>query len=95
MQNDDNVSISLSVNFTWNDWERANVHRANFLLRKLGMSPRPPHQSALVDTAKNVIIATTYMPAFKMARGGVRFLRRLGGDRGDGFRPKKDKPATA
>jgi hypothetical protein len=94
VQNDDNVSISLSVNFTWNDWERANVHRANFLLRKLGISPRPPKQSTLVDAAKNALISTTYMPAFYMARGSVRFLRRLRGDRGDGFRPK-DKAATA
>jgi hypothetical protein len=94
VQNDDNVSISLSVNFTWNDWERANVHRANFLLRKLGISPRPPKQSALVDAAKNVLISTSYMPAFNMARGSVRLLRRLRGDRGDGFRSKKEKTAT-
>jgi len=94
VQNDDNVSISLSVNFTFNDWERANVHRANFLLRKLGISPRPPHQSAVVDATKNVVIASGYMPAFYMARGAVRFLRRLKGDRGDGFRPAK-KPTAA
>jgi hypothetical protein len=71
------------------------VHRANFLLRKLGISPRPPKQSALVDAAKNVVISTSYMPAFYMARGTVRFLRRLRGDRGDGFQPKKDKTANA
>jgi hypothetical protein len=32
VKNDDNVSISLSVNFTWKDSERANAYRANFLL---------------------------------------------------------------
>jgi len=94
VQNDDNVSISLSVNFTWKDWERANIHRANFLLRKLGISPRPPKQSAAVDSVKNAVVATAYMPAFYMARGASRFLRRLKGDRGDGFRPSKNKPAT-
>ncbi len=95
VQNDDNVSISLSVNFTWNDWERANVHRANFLLRKLGISPRPPHLSAALDAAKNVLISTTYMPAFYMARGSVRLLRRLRGDRGDGFQQEQEEGADA
>jgi len=94
VQNDDNVSISLSVNFTWKDWERANIHRANFLLRKLGISPRPPHQSPFVDATKNAVIASSYMPAFNMARGAVRFLRRLKGDRGDGFRSGKKTTAT-
>jgi hypothetical protein len=89
VQNDDNISISLSVNFTWNDFERANVHRANFLLRKIGLNPRPPKESALVDGIKNVTIATGYMPGFYTARATARFLRRLRGDRGDGFRPKK------
>ena len=94
VQNDNNVSISLSVNFTWKDWERANVYRANFLMRKFGMSPTPPKQSRLLDSVKNVVIATSYMPAFNFARGTIRFARRLKGDRGDGFRPTKDKSAT-
>ena len=85
VQNDDNVSISLSVNFTYQDWERANVHRANFLLRKFGISPRPPQQSPFVDRVKTAVIASTYMPAFYAARGAARFLRRMKGDRGDGF----------
>ena len=73
VQNDNNVSISLSVNFTWKDWERANVYRANYLMRKFGMSPTPPKQSRLLDWAKNVVIATSYMPAFNFARGTIRF----------------------
>jgi len=47
VKNDHNVSISLSVNFTWKDSERANAYRANFLLRKLGMThDRPASQSS-------------------------------------------------
>jgi len=92
VRNDDNISISLSVNFTWKDSDRANVHRANYLLRKFGFSPRPPHRSAFADAVKNTVIAYSYMPAFKIARGSVRFLRRLRGDRGDGYRAT-NKPA--
>lgn len=94
MQNDDKISILLSVNFTWKDWERAKVYRANFLLRKIGPSPRPLHESAFVDAAKNAIIASSYMPAFNRARGTVRFLRRLKGDPGDGFRPASKTTAA-
>jgi hypothetical protein len=89
VQNEDDVSISLSVNFTWKDWERANVHRANFLLRKLMISPQPPKQSALVDAVKHAVITTTFMPTYAMGRGAMRVLRRLKGDRGDGFRQSK------
>ena len=39
VENDDNVSISLSVNFQFKDPLRANTYRANFLLRKLGLRP--------------------------------------------------------
>jgi len=75
LKNDDNVSVSLSVNFTWRDSELANVYRANHLLRKLGMKPSPPGQSAIKDGAKKAIIAASYVPA----RDTVRLLRRLKG----------------
>src|SRR5260370_9117037 len=39
VENDDNVSVSLSVNFQFKDLLRANIYRANFLLRKLGLHP--------------------------------------------------------
>ena len=53
VENDDNVSVSLSVNFQFKDSLRANVHRANFLLRKLGLQPTPPGRSALLDLVKS------------------------------------------
>ncbi len=43
IKNDDNVSISLSVYYTSTDLDaRARIYQANALLRRLGMSPRPP-----------------------------------------------------
>lgn len=52
VKNDDNVSISLSVNFTPKDSYRANFYRANYGLRKLGINPRPAGESPLVDSMK-------------------------------------------
>ncbi len=56
LENDDNISISLSVNFQFDDALRANAYRANFLLRKLGMHPKPPGESAALDTAKSYAV---------------------------------------
>lgn len=59
VENDDNVSISLSVNFQFNDTLRANAYRANFLLRKMGISPTPPGRSPALDALKSYAV----MPA--------------------------------
>lgn len=53
LQNDDNVSVSLSVNFQFKDPLRANAYRANFLLRKLGLKPTPPGISPTLDSIKS------------------------------------------
>ncbi|MGH9734689.1 MAG: cupin-like domain-containing protein [Candidatus Acidiferrales bacterium] len=56
VQNDDNVSVSLSVNFQFKDRKRANIYRANFLLRRLGLKPTPPGKSQTLDSVKSAII---------------------------------------
>ena len=56
LQNDNNVSISLSVNFTLKDSERANIYRANYFMRKAGMHPAPPFTSPLKDGLKNAMM---------------------------------------
>jgi hypothetical protein len=53
VENADNVSISLSVNFQFKDSVRANVYRANHLLRKFGFTPTPPGAKPLRDAWKN------------------------------------------
>jgi hypothetical protein len=53
LQNDDNVSVSLSVNFQFKDPLRANAYRANFLLRKLGFKPTSPGVSPGLDSIKS------------------------------------------
>lgn len=68
VENADNVSISLSVNFQFKDSLRANVYRANYLLRKLGMKPSPPGSSRLGDALKNHAIGSA-MYVRKIFRG--------------------------
>jgi hypothetical protein len=68
VENADNVSISLSVNFQFKDSVRANVYRANYLLRKLGMKPTPHGQAPLRDAIKNQAVETA-MYVRQMFRG--------------------------
>ncbi len=65
LKNDNNVSISLSVNFQYPDSARGNLYRANYALRKLGIRPSPPGHSAWRDAVK------------KSAVGGVVRARNL------------------
>lgn len=57
LENHDNVSISLSVNFQFRDSLKANAYRANYLLRRMGLKPMPPGQSPLRDTIKAAAVA--------------------------------------
>ncbi|MHB8384555.1 MAG: cupin-like domain-containing protein [Acidobacteriaceae bacterium] len=52
VQNGDNISITLSVNFQFKDTYRADKYRANYYLRKLGFTPAPPNSSPLRDALK-------------------------------------------
>jgi hypothetical protein len=52
VKNHDNISISLSLNFEFPAWYRADIYRANHYLRRLGVTPRGPGCSVLSDRAK-------------------------------------------
>jgi hypothetical protein len=54
VQNDDNVSVSMSVNFQYRDYLRGNVYRMNYALRKLGLHPTPPGTSPALDNFKSI-----------------------------------------
>jgi hypothetical protein len=56
LENHNNVSISLSVNFQFKDSLKANAYRANFLLRRLGIKPTPPGRSELLDSVKSAAV---------------------------------------
>ena len=56
VQNGDNISVSLNVNFQYRDTMRANLYRLNYLLRKMGMQPTPPGVSRGKDKFKSAAV---------------------------------------
>jgi hypothetical protein len=71
VQNDDNISVSLSVNFQFLDSMRANVYRSNYYLRKFGMKPSAPGLHNTRDAAKSFAM-TCALAARRIVRGGHR-----------------------
>jgi hypothetical protein len=56
VKNGDNVSITVSFTYyTKRTLRRKSVHRANFKLRKLGLSPRPVGERPLNDLVKRAL----------------------------------------
>lgn len=68
VKNHNNISVTLSVNFQFREDFPAHVYRANYLLRRLGMSPTPPGVSAWRDGTKRFAMNATYMPARRLYR---------------------------
>lgn len=56
LENRNNVSISLSVNFQFKDSMKANAYRANYLLRRLGVQPTPPGRVKWLDAVKSAAV---------------------------------------
>jgi hypothetical protein len=56
VRNDDNVSVSVSINFQFRDHIRGNVYRANYAIRRLGLQPTPPGQSKIADALKSYLV---------------------------------------
>jgi hypothetical protein len=71
LQNGDDISISLSVNFQFVDSMRANLYRANYLLRKLGFTPSKPGKAPTIDQAKSAAM-TLAMAARRVIRREAR-----------------------
>jgi hypothetical protein len=55
LQNRDNVSVSLNINFQFHDHVWANLFRANHYLRRAGLSPATPGKHAAADRIKSRI----------------------------------------
>ncbi|CCE09367.1 conserved hypothetical protein [Bradyrhizobium sp. STM 3843] len=71
IQNDDNISVSLSVNFQFLDSMRANVYRSNYFLRRLGVTPSAPGAHKMRDAAKSFAM-TCALAARRVVRGHHR-----------------------
>jgi hypothetical protein len=71
LQNGDNISVSLSVNFQYLDSIRANLFRANHVLRRIGLNPSIPGTKPALDRAKSFAM-TVAMAARRSIRGQAR-----------------------
>jgi hypothetical protein len=60
IENGDNVSISLNVNFQFKESELGDLYRANYFLRRLGIAPRQPGQGAWRDRCKSALVGLAY-----------------------------------
>lgn len=54
VQNHSNVSVSASINFSFNDETIPDLHRVNHYLRRAHLNPGQPGKSVLSDRAKGV-----------------------------------------
>jgi hypothetical protein len=52
LQNGDDISVSLSLNFQFKNPVLGNIYRANYYLRRMGLNPTPPHKSRIGDFIK-------------------------------------------
>ena len=60
LRNGGDVSISVNINVVFSGRERANMYRANYYLRKFGVTPTPPRQSRTLDALKSSLGATAH-----------------------------------
>ena len=52
LQNGNNVSVSLNINFQFHESEWENLFKANYYLRRAGVTPAPPGKHPLADHVK-------------------------------------------
>jgi hypothetical protein len=55
VQNDNNVSISYNINCQFKDRFRANLYRANYALRRAGITPSAPGRYPALDALKRTL----------------------------------------
>ncbi len=71
LQNGNEISISLSVNFKRKKNDIVAAHRFNYVTRRLGMKPTPPGRSAALDRVKRMTLGQVIEAGHK-ARQVVR-----------------------
>jgi hypothetical protein len=60
LQNGENISVSVSINFKRRHNAAIGAHRANRYVRKLGLKPTAPGQSPALDRAKEATFGRLY-----------------------------------
>jgi hypothetical protein len=71
LQNSNNVSISYNINCQFKDHFRANLYRANYALRKAGITPAAPGKNPARDAVKRSVggVAESAKTALKSLMG--------------------------
>lgn len=68
VKNNDNVSVSVSINFKRVRNDTIGAYRANYYARKLGIHPTAPGRSAVLDRVKNLAFGNLYEGAHAVRR---------------------------
>ena len=68
LRNKNNISVTLNVNFQFHDRYWANLYRANYYLRRAGITPHPPGTHPVSDHLKSA--AFTVLQRTKQAVKG-------------------------
>ncbi len=69
VQNGDNISVALSINFRFLGRLRGDVYLMNHIMRQMGLRPRSVGQSRLADLLKGVLVGPP--------RSGIQMFRRI------------------
>jgi hypothetical protein len=81
VQNGDEVSVSLSLNFEFPDWKYKDPFAANHLLRSLGFNPKPPSVNPVANIPKIALVRSVRTakalgrPVKKLARSAFKGSR--------------------
>ena len=71
VKNNDNVSVSVSINFKRVRNDTIGAYRANYYARKIGLHPTVPGRSPILDRVKNLTLGKLYEGAHS-ARSALR-----------------------
>lgn len=77
VRNGPEVSVSLNINFHYFDAITADVYRANYWLRRLGLHPTPPGRSASKDAIKRTCYGAVRRTIINPAREARKAIRRM------------------
>ncbi len=66
LQNKNNVSVTLNVNFQFRDQYWANLYRANYYLRRAGITPNPPGAHPASDRLKSLAFTAAQRAKFTL-----------------------------
>jgi hypothetical protein len=68
LENGNNVSVSMNINFQFQDHVWGNIYKANYFLRKAGLNPKGPGGNPLVDRVKSLSYTTVQQVSHQLKK---------------------------